>query len=318
MDLALDAIRLNLDPGNLLALNIILALLMFGVALDLRVEDFRAVARSPRGPLTGIATQLLLLPPATFVLVQIIDPIPSVKLGMMLVAACPGGNVSNFLVWMARGNTALSVSMTAVTSTAAVVVTPLNLAFWASLDPDTRNLLANVAVDADDMFATILLLLGLPLAAGMWVRARFPGLSARIQRPLRTAGGAIFLAFILFAFWRSREYLTPAILPVLFIVIVHNAMALGLGYTVARLLRLPTRDRRAISLEVGVQNSGLGLALIFNFFAGLGGTAMVAAWWGSWHLVGGFTMAMIWSRFRTGEVAPADKLLTPVEDTRHG
>ncbi len=80
--------------------------------------------------------------------------------------------------------------------------------------------------------------------------------------------------------------------------IVHNSMALGLGYTIARLMRLPAADRRAVTLEVGVQNSGLGLALIFNFFAGLGGTAIVAAWWGSWHLVGGFAMAMAWSRLR--------------------
>ena len=296
MDRALDAIRLNVEPGNLLALNIILALLMFSVALDLKVEDFRAVARAPRGPLAGIATQLLLLPPATFVLVQIIDPLPSVKLGMMLVAACPGGNVSNFLVWLARGNTALSVSMTAVTSSAAVITTPLNLAFWASLDPDTRALLANISVDAGDMFRTIFLLLALPLAAGMAVRAHFTGFSLRIRRPLRSLSGAIFLGFILFSFWRSREHLTLIVMPVLLIVMVHNMMALGLGYSVARLLGLSTRDRRAISLEVGVQNSGLGLALIFNFFASLGGTALVAAWWGTWHLVGGYTLATIWSK----------------------
>ena len=298
MDFALDAIQLDFEPGKLLALNIILAVLMFGVALDLRLADFRAVLRAPKGPLVGIATQLLLLPPATFLLVQLIDPIPSVKLGMMLVAACPGGNVSNFLVWMARGNTALSVSMTAVTSSAAVFTTPFNLAFWASMDPDTRALLADVAVDAGDMFTTILLLLALPLAAGMMFRARYPAFSARIQRPLRMTDGAIFLGFIALAFYSNRGYLTAAILPVLGIVIVHNAMALGLGYAVARLLQLPTRDRRAITLEVGVQNSGLGLALIFNFFAGLGGTAIVAAWWGSWHLVGGFSLAMLWSRWR--------------------
>jgi BASS family bile acid:Na+ symporter len=222
---------------------------------------------------------------------------------MMMVAACPGGNVSNFLVWMARGNTALSVSMTAVTSCAAVLTTPFNLAFWASMDPDTRALLADVAVDGGDMFTTILLLLAIPLAAGMLFRHRYPGFSARIQRPLRMTDGAIFLSFIVLAFYNDREYLTAAILPVLGIVVIHNAMALGLGYSVARLMHLPTRDRRAVTLEVGIQNSGLGLALIFNFFAGLGGTAIVAAWWGSWHLVAGFALAMIWSRFRLDPAA---------------
>ncbi len=305
MDLALDAIQLDFEPGRLLALNIILALLMFGVALDLRPADFRAVLRAPRGPLVGIATQLLVLPPATFLLVQLIDPIPSVKLGMMLVAACPGGNVSNFLVWMARGNTALSVSMTAVTSSAAVLATPFNLAFWASLDPDTRALLADVAVNAGDMFTTILLLLAVPLAAGMLFRARYPAFSARIQRPLRVFAGAIFLGFILLAFYNDRGYLTAAILPVLAIVVVHNSMALGLGYTAARLAQLSSRDRRAVTLEVGIQNSGLGLALIFNFFAGLGGTAIVAAWWGTWHLVGGFTLALLFARSRPGPAMAA-------------
>jgi BASS family bile acid:Na+ symporter len=186
--------------------------------------------------------------------------------------------------------------MTAVTSSAAVITTPLNLAFWASLDPDTRALLARVAVDAGDMFTTIFMILALPLAAGMLVRAHFPAFAMRIQRPLRSIDGTIFLGFILFSFWRGRENLTAAVMPVLLIVILHNMLALGLGYSVARLLRLPDRDRRAICLEVGVQNSGLGLALIFNFFAGLGGTALVAGWWGSWHLVGGFTLAGLWSK----------------------
>ncbi len=306
MDNALDAIALDFQPGNLLALNSILALLMFAVALDLRPADFRAVAKMPKGPLVGIATQLLLLPAATFVLVQIIDPIPSVKLGMMLVAACPGGNVSNFLVWLAHGNTALSVGMTAVTSSAAVIMTPFNLTFWASQDPDTRALLSDIAIDPLQMFVTIFLILAVPLAAGMLVRARYPDFSSRIQRPLRIVGGAVFLSFIMLAFYKARAYLTLDILPVLGIVIIHNAMAIALGYSVARLLKLPPRDRRAVSIEVGVQNSGLGLALVFNFFSGLGGMAIVAAWWGTWHLVGGFTAAMIWSHLRT-EASPANE-----------
>jgi BASS family bile acid:Na+ symporter len=303
MQYPLDAIQLDMQPGNLLALNAILALLMFAVALDLKPADFRAVAKAPKGPLVGIATQLLVLPAATFVLVQILDPIPSVKLGMMLVAACPGGNVSNFLVWLARGNTALSVGMTAITSSAAVLTTPFNLAFWASMDPDTRVLLADIAIDPAQMFATILLILGLPLAAGMLVRARYPHLSAQIQGPLRIAGGMVFMGFIVLAFYKARSYLTFDILPVLGIVIIHNTMAIGLGYLAARLAGLSSLDRRAVSIEVGVQNSGLGLALVFNFFAGLGGVAIVAAWWGTWHLVGGFIAAMVWSHLHTDEPA---------------
>ena len=124
MDPAVDQIRLSFDGGSLILLNVILGLLMLGVALDIRVADFVRIVRDPRGPLIGLVAQFLLLPAATFGLTLLLDPVPSVALGMILVAACPGGNISNFLAWLARGNAALSVGMTAISTAAAVVMTP--------------------------------------------------------------------------------------------------------------------------------------------------------------------------------------------------
>lgn len=296
MNPVLDQITLDFKPGSLLALNIILGLLMFGVAMDLKVSDFTDVLKKPKGPLVGLACQLLILPPATFLLVSVITPIPSVALGLMLVAACPGGNVSNFLVWMSRGNAALSVGMTAISTAVAIIATPLNLTFWASMYGPTRKILTDVNVDPVAMFGTVGLILLLPLVAGMSIRHRFPGIADKVRRPLRLIGGLVFLSFIAIAFFKNRMYLTGDVMPVLAIVAVHNAMALSIGYSVARLMGLSPADRRAVSIEVGIQNSGLGLVLIFTFFKGLGGMAIVAAWWGAWHLVGGLTMATIWSR----------------------
>ena len=138
-----DEITLNFSPRGLAVLNAVLALVMFGVALDIRLADFRRVVAAGKPALLGLAAQFFLLPAFTFVLVLILDPIPSMALGMMLVAACPGGNISNFMTHLARGNTALSVTMSAASTAAATLMTPLNIAFWMShsstLHPSARG-----------------------------------------------------------------------------------------------------------------------------------------------------------------------------------
>lgn len=292
----LDLVRLNFNPASLWALNAIIGGVMFGVALDLRVADFQAVLRLPRPMLIGLAAQFLLLPAFTFVLVLLIRPAPSIALGMMLVAACPGGNVSNFLTHHARGNTALSVSMTAVSTAVAIVMTPLNLSLWAGLHPQASRILKAVALDPLDMLLAVLLLLGLPMAAGMWTAHRFPRVAERARRPVRAASLLIFGGFVLGALAANWRHFVDYVGVVVVAVFLHNALALVIGYFAARLAGLPERDRRAVSIEVGIQNSALGLTLIFNFFGGLGGMAIVTAWWGIWHLISGLTVATLWSR----------------------
>ncbi len=292
----LDAVRLHFNPQSLIALNAILGLVMFGVALDLRVEDFRRVVRSPRGPLIGLGAQFVLLPALTFVLTLFLRPLPSIALGMLLVAACPGGNVSNFITHLAAGNTALSVSMTALSSALALVMTPLNLTFWGKLNPHTAPLLTSVSLNPLQVMATIFLILGLPLAAGMSIAHRRPQLAARLRRPFRIFSIFAFVLFVAIAFAANFDYFQKFVLRVFFYVLLHNAGALFIGYLAARAFGMSIRDRRAVSIEVGIQNSGLGLALIFNFFSGLGGMAVTAAWWGIWHLIAGMSLAFYWSR----------------------
>lgn len=295
---ALDQLKLSFDPQSLLVLNAILGTLMFGVALDIKVADFRRIARDPRGALVGIVGQFVLLPAATWALTLLLEPPPSVALGMILVASCPGGNVSNVMTYLAGGNAALSVGMTAISTSLAVVMTPLNLTLWGSLNPHTAALLHAVSMSPLSIFGTVLVILGLPLALGMFVGNRWPASAAKVRRPLRVVGGLIFLAFIVIGVSKNARFfgpdLLPAFAPIAAIVALHNASALTLGYLSARAIRLPAWDARAVAIEVGIQNSGLGLVLVFNFFAGLGGMAMVAAWWGVWHIVAGLTLALFW------------------------
>ena len=294
--LDIDAIQLNFDPGSLLALNIILGIVMFGVAIDMRLSDFRTIISLPRSMLVGMTGQFLLLPAVTYLLVRLMAPHPSIALGMMLVAACPGGNISNFITHFAKGNTALSVAMSATSTLAAVVMTPLNFAFWASQYEPTAAILKEVALSPLDLMGTVFLLLGLPMTVGLLISHYFPQWAERAKKPLRYFSMAFFGIFITGALVANLDNFMNYIGLVVLAVFLHNALAISIGYTGARLLKLPEADRRAVAIETGIQNSGLGLLLIFDFFSGLGGMALIAAWWGIWHIISGMTLAIFWSR----------------------
>lgn len=294
--MALDQVQLNFDPSSLVALNAIIGLMMFGMALDVQVADFRRIIRSPRGPVIGLVAQFILLPAFTFALTMVFRPAPSVALGMIMVAACPGGNLSNIMTYLAGGSAALSVSMTAVSTAAAIVMTPLNLALWGSLNPDTAVILREVSLDPLGVLGTIVTILGLPMALGMIVSHRLPALAKRVRKPFKVGSFLVFGSFIGLALYANWHIFLDVIGLVMMVVFVHNAAALGLGYGSARVARLSGPDVRAVTIEVGIQNSALALILIFDFFEGLGGMAIIAAWWGVWHIFAGLGLATFWSR----------------------
>ena len=293
---AIDQIHLNFNQTGLLVLNLVIGLMMFGMALDMKLEDFRRVVRSPKGPAIGLGAQFLLLPAFTYLLTLLLPVTPSMALGMIMVAACPGGNLSNLMTYLAGGNAALSVSMTAVSTAAAVVMTPLNLTLWGSLNPATRAILRKVALSPMDVFQTIVLILAIPLVLGMATSRFVPGLAGRIRKPFKIVAFAVFALFVAAALGANWQNFLKAVGLVAFGVFLHNATALTLGYGSARLFGLPEADRRAVSIEVGIQNSALALVLIFQFFAGLGGMAVIAGWWGVWHIISGLAMAVFWGR----------------------
>jgi bile acid:Na+ symporter, BASS family len=299
---AVDHLRLNFDAGSLVLLNGVIGLMMFGMALDLKWADFKRIFKSPKAPVIGLVAQFVFLPAVTFLLVLLLQRLPlvsltpSMALGMMLVAACPGGNLSNVMTYLAGGNAAVSVSMTAVSTAAAIFMTPLNLALWGGLNPATAAILKEVHLDPVKVFTIIFFILGVPLALGMLVSKIFPHLVNKIRKPFKIASVLVFLAVVGMALAANWRNFLAVIGLVLLVVLVHNALALSLGYAAGRMVGLPPRDIRAVSIEVGIQNSALGLTLIFTFFGGLGGMAIIAGWWGVWHIIAGLTLAFFWSR----------------------
>ncbi len=290
----LDSIRLNFSQGDLLLLNLALALIMYGVALDLRWEDFRYLLKNPKGFFLGIFSQFLLLPFLTWVLISIIKPPPSVALGMFLVAACPGGNVSNFLTSLAKGNTALSVSLTGFSSILSIFSTPLNFALWAGFYEPTSLLLREISLNISDVFFTVGIILGLPLIMGIFTHKRFPKFADKAAKILKPLSILIFAAFVGLAFAGNFNIFIQYIGMIFVWVLAHNFIALSAGFLTGKLGGLPIADIKTLTIETGIQNSGLGLVLIFTYFEGLGGMAIITALWGIWHLISGMTIASLW------------------------
>ncbi len=279
-----------------LILSLVLATMVFSVSLELRLDDFRRVAQAPRAVLVGLIPQFVLLPVATWLATLALDLPANVEAAMILVAACPGGSLSNVVTHLGRGNTALSVSISAVASVIALVATPLNFSWMIAQNPQTASWLRELAIDPTSIWVSLVLLLGVPLGLGLWCAHRLPQLAQRLRKPLgRFAVGALLL-FIVAGLIKERQLLTLGLLPTLGLVVAHNASGLLLGWITSRLAGLSVRDMRAVVIEGGMQNSGLALGIIAVQFNSDLGMVTLASLWGIWHIVSGMALAAIWRR----------------------
>ncbi len=295
-NLQIDNIKINFDTEGLWLLNIAIAIIMFGVALGIKIDDFKRLLKKPKIVFVGVLSQFILLPAATFLAIILIQPHPSFALGMMMIAACPGGNVSNFFSKMAGGNAALSVSLTAFATLLCIIMTPVNLHFWGSLYQPTNAILKTVELNPFELFKLVSLILGIPLLLGMFIKHYHAEMANKIEKVLKPLSMTVFILLIVIAFSQNLTIFTEYIHHVLFLVIFHNIFAYILGYSTAKIFGLNKSDSKTIAIETGIQNGGLGLLLIFGFFEGLGGMALLAAFWGIWDVFSGMLLATYWGR----------------------
>ncbi len=291
-----DDIKIVFNESSLTTLKVVIGLILFGIALDTDLEDFKTAARRPGTIAIGVAAQFLVLPAITFVLTLALHLRGSVALGLILVACCPPGNVSNILTHRAGGDVALSVSMTAVSNGLAIFLMPLNMAFWGGLHPSGSKLLEDISLSPVDMLLEIALVIGVPFVAGVTLARllpRFAAVAHKVVGPVSFLGLA---AIIVVGVAKNWDIFVHYIGVVVIAVLLHDALALLLGYTIGRATRLPPASTKAMTFEVGIRNAGLGLLLVFTYFDGLGGMALVAAWWGIWDIIAGLVVATAWRR----------------------
>jgi bile acid:Na+ symporter, BASS family len=305
---AMDSANLNFTEGGLLILNITIAIIMFGVALEIKFSHFRQLLSKPLPLILGVVSQFILLPAVTFLLIMVFwkNITLGVAMGMILVASCPGGNVSNFISNLAGGNAALSVSLTAIATISAILMTPLNFYFWGSLyeyvGPWVNNpLLQELEIDPISVFKIVFILLGIPIIVGMMTNHFLPRITNFIKKPIKAFSIIFFMGMIAIMFANNYEYFVQYIAWILLIVFIHNAIAISSGYGLASAFGLSLQNRKTLGIETGIQNSALGLVLIFNpkIFPPdlpLGGMMIVVAWWGIWHIIAGLSLAGWWNR----------------------
>lgn len=281
-------------------LSAVLATMVFSVALELRLDDFRRVAQSPWAVFSGLLPQFVWLPVATWLATLVLDLPANIEAAMILVAACPGGSLSNVVTHLGRGNTALSVSISAVASVIALVATPFNFSWMMATNPQTAAWMRELSLDASGIWVSLVALLGIPLTLGLWVSHRWPALTARIRKPLGRVSVLALLVFIIAGLIQQRQLLTLGLLPTLMLVVLHNALGLALGWITATTMGLNERDRRAVVIEGGMQNSGLALGIIAVQFQSDLGMVTLASLWGIWHIVSGMGLAYYWRRKDVG------------------
>ena len=280
----------------MLALQSILAVVIFGVSLELSFTDFRRLLTAPRPVIAALLSQVLVLPLLTYGLIWWMQPPPALALGLMMTAACPGGNMSNVLTHWSGGRTAVSMSATTLSSLIAPLTTPLTFALLGGLHPPTRDALAMIQVPALELVTTVGVALVLPLLAGMTLAQQRPALARRLQGPLRAFGLVVLIAFVVLALVANCKLFLQALSAIFVLVLLHNALALACGYSVGRLFRVDAPATRAITFETGIHNTALGLTLVFSYFPNQTGMMLVLGWWGVWHLITGGLLAWFWSR----------------------
>lgn len=306
---ALNAVSINFGQGGMTIVNIILAFVMFGVALGIKTQTFKDVFKNPKSVIVGIFLQWVGLPAVTFAVAMALSPVitPMIALGMILVASCPGGNISNFISSLSKGNVELSISMTAVTTAFAPLVTPFNFFFWGSMYSQIiamKNHIPTLVIPFFPMLEQILLLLGVPIFLGLLFARYFPNATKKITKPAQVLSILLFIGMVIVSFSQNFQIFLDNIFYVFFIVMLHNACALATGYFGGKIARVPERDRRSFTVEIGIQNSGLGLILLFNpaifppeiWHGHYGGMLFITAWWGIWHIVSGLTVAYLFRR----------------------
>lgn len=303
---AIDGINVSLNAGGMNTINIILAFVMFGVALGIKPKMFVEVFRKPKSVLLGMLCQLILLPLFTFLLALALGSSISwtMAIGMILVAACPGGNISNFMSSLSKANIELSVSLTAISTALAVFSTPFNFWLYGNLYvhfADVAGEIPQLSIPLWDVFKTIVILLGIPLTLGILTSHYLPKVADKLKKPFQWLSLIFFVAMVVLAFIGNIFAFLKCIKYIFLVVLIHNFLALAIGFSVGSAFKVPRKDRRTLTIETGIQNSGLGLVLLLgtSIFAGFpahGGTLVITAWWGIWHIISGLTVSFIFNR----------------------
>lgn len=268
----------------------LLGIVMFGMGMTLKLEDFKLVLQHPKGVILGIISQFTIMPLLAFVLAKLFQLPPEIAVGVILVGCCPGGTASNVMTFLAKGNTALSVTITSFTTLLAPIVTPALIYFLAS---------EWLPVSFMAMFMSVVKVVLIPIILGILAQIFFKPVVTKSIDILPTISVVAIVLIVAAVVSGSRDKIIESGLLILAVVILHNGLGYALGYLAAKIFRMDYEDKKAVAIEVGMQNSGLGASLAATHFDPI--SAVPSAIFSFWHNISGPILATYWSK-KAGKV----------------
>ena len=263
-----------------------LGIIMFGMGMTMTVDDFKGVLHSPKAVVIGVVAQFMLMPGLAYLLCQLFQLPPAIAIGVILVGCCPGGTASNVITYMAKGNTALSVACTSVSTILAPILTPAVFYLLAS---------QWIEINAMSMLGSILQVVLFPIILGLIVRSVLKQKVETYIQVMPLISVLAIVAIVAAIIAGSKPQILESGLLILAVVALHNGLGYLLGFGASRLFKLPYADSKAIAIEVGMQNSGLGVALAAVHFAASPITAVPSAIFSLWHNISGPALATYWA-----------------------
>lgn len=263
-----------------------LGIIMFGMGMTMTVDDFKGVLHNPKAVVIGVVAQFMVMPGLAYLLCQLFQLPPAIAIGVILVGCCPGGTASNVITYMAKGNTALSVACTSVSTILAPVLTPAIFYLLAS---------QWIEINAMSMLGSILQVVLFPIILGLIVRSVLKQKVETYIQVMPLISVLAIVAIVAAIIAGSKAQILESGLLILAVVALHNGLGYLLGFGASRLFKLPYADSKAIAIEVGMQNSGLGVALAAVHFAASPITAVPSAIFSLWHNISGPALATYWA-----------------------
>lgn len=270
-----------------------LGIIMFGMGMTMTVNDFKGVLQSPKAVFIGVLAQFIVMPSLAYLLCKLFQLPAEIAVGVILVGCCPGGTASNVITYMAKGNTALSVACTSVSTLLAPILTPAIFYLLAS---------QWLQIDAASMFMSILQVVLFPIILGLIVRSLLKQKVEQYIQVMPLISVVAIVAIVAAIIAGSKAAILQSGALILAVVILHNGLGYLLGFWASRFFQLPYADCKAVAIEVGMQNSGLGVALAAVHFAASPVTAVPSAIFSLWHNISGPALATYWASKTTEDL----------------
>ena len=272
----------------------LLGIVMFAMGMTLSIEDFKRVLKSPRIIGLGLLLQYGLMPLLAFIIALILALPTALMAGLVLLGTCPGGTASNVICYLAKGDVALSITLTAISTLLAVFLTPVLT--WLYIGQE-------VPVPIVNMMLTVLKIIILPVTLGIIVNRYFGQYLLQLKQFLPVVSVIVIVFIIAIIVALNAQQISHLALPIIIAVMLHNGLGLASGYAIAKFLGYDEKICRTLAIEVGMQNSGFGVALATKYFTAI--TALPAAFFSIWHNITGSLLAAYWTR-KSLQVSPED------------